>query len=52
MFLFKTIANKKKMYSVVDKGVIKDRYLIYVYVYSEMFFPNRLSCKKANDKLA
>ena len=27
-------------------------YLMYIYVYNEMFFPNHLSCEKANDRLA
>ena len=34
------------------KGVTEGMYLMYVYVYNEMFFPNRLSYEKANDKLA
>jgi len=40
------------MCSKVDKGVTKGMYLMYVYVYNEMFFPNHLSCEKANDRLA
>jgi len=50
MLLFNITSNKKKC-TLEGKRVAEAMYLIYIYVYSEMFFPNRLSYEKANDRL-
>jgi len=51
MLSFNITSNKKKC-TIEGKRVAEAMYLMYIYVYNEVFFPNLLSCEKANDRLA
>jgi len=51
MLLFKTTSNKKKCTLEGKQRVAEAMYLMYIYGYNEVFFPNLLSYEKVNNEL-